>query len=107
VRLIADILAAHIRLSGRFTHSLEVPTQRARRIAIMSSRLTTAQRSPALPKKPPAKVIAAVSPAVRADVAVDEEARKSEFSIFGDPLWGIAIASGILFATLVALMAVG
>ena len=36
-----------------------------------------------------------------------EEARKSEFSIFGDPLWGIAIVSGILFAALAALMAVG
>jgi hypothetical protein len=44
---------------------------------------------------------------VRADAAATEEARKSEFSIFGDPLWGIAIATGILFATLAALMAVG
>ena len=74
---------------------------------MMSSRFTTTQRSPALRKKPAANAIAAVQPAVRGDAAANEDERTSEFSIFGDPLWGIAIASGILFAMLAALMAFG
>jgi hypothetical protein len=76
-------------------------------MSIMSSRFTVTQRSPALRKKPAANVIAAVRPAVRDDAAANGDVQTSEFSIFGDPLWGIAIAAGVLFAVLAALIAVG
>lgn len=32
---------------------------------------------------------------------------RSDFSIFGDPLWGMAIISAVLFAVLAALIAAG
>jgi hypothetical protein len=72
---------------------------------IMSSRFANTH-SAALLKKPVPKAMTAILPAMRADAAATDKT-KSDFSIFGDPLWGIAIVSGILFATLAALMAVG
>ena len=71
----------------------------------MSSRSRTTQHASPLSKKPVAKAIV-IPPPVR-DAAANDESAESKFSIFGDPLWGIAIASGILFAALAALMAVG
>jgi hypothetical protein len=35
----------------------------------------------------------------------DDADTESRFTILGDPLWGMAIVSGILLATLAALMA--
>lgn len=70
----------------------------------MTSRIKAPQRSPGLRQKPAAIVVPRVA---RTDAVARAETRKSEFSIFGDPLWGIAIISGILFAALAALMAVG
>jgi hypothetical protein len=37
--------------------------------------------------------------------AANDDKPKSEFSLYGDPLIGMAIASGILFAVLAALIA--
>ena len=74
---------------------------------MMSPRFTATQHARALRKKPSTNVVAVVQPAVRDDSAAKNGARSPEFSIFGDPLWGIAIASGILFAMLAALIAVG
>jgi hypothetical protein len=41
------------------------------------------------------------------DAAANDDSAASGYSIFGDPLWGMAIATVILFAILAALMAVG
>ena len=46
-----------------------------------------------------------VRPAVQQDVVAVDKPPTSDFAIFGDPLWGIAIASLILFAVLAALIA--
>ena len=42
---------------------------------------------------------------VRVEAAANPEQPKSEFSFYGDPLFGMAIASVILFAVFAALMA--
>ena len=72
----------------------------------MTSRIKAPQHSLG-PRQKPVAIVDAVPRVARTDVVARAETRKSEFSIFGDPLWGIAIISGILFAALAALMAVG
>lgn len=73
----------------------------------MSARPATKPR-PAEPRKmrPPATV-ATVKALPRVDDRAEEQAKHRRFGIFGDPLWGMAIASVILFATLAALIAIG
>ena len=48
---------------------------------------------------------AAVHTAVRVEAAANDDKPKTEFSVFGDPLFGMAIASVILLAVLAALIA--
>jgi hypothetical protein len=48
-----------------------------------------------------------VRSAVRVEAAANDATPTSEFSFLGDPIFGIAIASVILFAFLAALMAFG
>lgn len=48
---------------------------------------------------------AGVQSQVRAEAAADDDQSTSEFSIHGDPLFGMAIASLIMFAVLAALVA--
>ena len=67
----------------------------------MSSRFSVKQR-PASSRADPAAVPSA---AVHSDTTVNDETPTSTFAIFGDPLWGMAIASGILFLVLAALIA--
>ena len=69
----------------------------------MSQRLAVTQHTPAARKAPSVALV--VRPAVRVDAAPADQKETSEFTIFGDPLWGIAIATVILFATLAALIA--
>ena len=71
----------------------------------MNSRVAAPKHSAASRKNPAATPVAAIRPAVRADATVNDDTPTSTFSIFGDPLWGMAIASGILFAVLAALIA--
>lgn len=62
------------------------------------------EKRPAEPRKrlaPPSAV--AAPPAVRVEKPGDDDERK--FTIIGDPLWGMAIASIVLLAVLAALMA--
>ena len=70
----------------------------------MNSRFAATQHASASRQNPAANPVASVQPAVRENAAANDDTR---VSIFGDPLWGIAITSGILFAVLAALMAVG
>ena len=51
--------------------------------------------------------VAGHSPPVRAEAAANDDKPTSEFSFYGDPLFGMAIVTAILFAVFVALMAVG
>jgi hypothetical protein len=48
---------------------------------------------------------AGVQSAVRVEPAANDDTAKTAFSINGDPLFGMAIASAILFAVLAALVA--
>ena len=61
---------------------------------------TTAPREPGT-----AATAAGVRSTVRVEAAANDERTKSGFSIYGDPLFGMAIASAILFAVLAALVA--
>jgi hypothetical protein len=70
----------------------------------MSSRLAVKPPAPAARKDLVAVPIAKAPPAARIDAAANDDAA-STFSVFGDPLLGMAIGSGILFAVLAALMA--
>jgi hypothetical protein len=69
----------------------------------MSSRSARKRHSTAPRKKPEAA--AAVRQAVPVDSAANDETTTSSFTVFGDPLLGMAIATGILFAALAALIA--
>jgi hypothetical protein len=51
--------------------------------------------------------VAGRSSPVRAEAAANDDKPTSEFSFYGDPLFGMAIATVILFAVLAALMALG
>jgi len=68
----------------------------------MSSRLATRQHPAASRKNAAAKPVASVRPTVRVEAAAKNETKPS---VFNDPLWGMAIASAILFAILAALIA--
>jgi hypothetical protein len=68
----------------------------------MSSRSPIKRRSAPSGKKPDA---ATVKQAVSVDAAANDDTTTSSFAVFGDPLLGMAIASGILFAVLAALIA--
>ncbi len=70
----------------------------------MNSRFAATQHAPVPRKNPAANPAANVQPRVHENAAADEDTR---MSIFSDPLWGMAIASGILFAVLAALIAIG
>jgi hypothetical protein len=70
----------------------------------MSSRFAATQHAAASPPKNAATPVAA-PPAVRRDETAGEVAPRSAFAIFGDPLWGMAIATIILFAIFAALVA--
>jgi hypothetical protein len=72
----------------------------------MSSRFATTEHAAPSRKNFPATPIR-MRPAVPADEAASDAAATPAFAIFGDPLWGIAIASIILFAVLAALIAFG
>jgi hypothetical protein len=48
-----------------------------------------------------------VQPPLRVDAAPHDDKRVSPFPILSDPLWGMAIASAILFVLLAALIASG
>jgi hypothetical protein len=69
---------------------------------IMSARFAARQHTLASQKKAAARTGAIVVPAVRKDDAAADDQRPS---ILRDPLWGMAIATGILFAVLAALIA--
>jgi len=49
--------------------------------------------------------VAAVPQAVGVEAAANDDTATSTFSVFGDPLFGMAIGTGILFAALAALIA--
>ena len=70
----------------------------------MRSRFAVTQRSGASPKNPAAIPVGGVPP-VRVDSAANDDTPTAGFTIVGDPLWGMAIASAILFAILAALIA--
>lgn len=70
----------------------------------MSSRSAVKQHSPAARKDLVAVPIADASPTARVDAGANDD-DTSTFSVIGDPLLGMAIASGILFVLLAALMA--
>ena len=71
----------------------------------MGSRTALAPRS-ASPRDEEA-IAAAVSAqsTIRPEAPANDDESTSEFSFFGDPLFGMAIASVILFAVLAALVA--
>ena len=71
----------------------------------MSSRSAPKPHSAALQQKDAAVSNAGVQAAVRVEAAANEDEPTSGFSLLGDPLFGMAIATGILFAVLAALMA--
>jgi hypothetical protein len=68
--------------------------------------IVTVQTSPPR-KKPAATRVAAVPQAVRVEAAANDDTATSTFSVFGDPLFGMAIGTGILFVVLAALIAFG
>jgi len=68
----------------------------------MSSRLAVRQRPAASRKSTATKPVENVRPTIRVEAAAKDETKPS---VFNDPLWGMAIASGILFAILAALIA--
>jgi hypothetical protein len=81
-------------------------------VSIMSSRSAAKTQRFVPPQPHPGAVHKAARPAVRlAQGAPGTEQRATSaatrpvFAILGDPLWGMAIASGILFAALAALVA--
>ena len=74
----------------------------------MSSRIVVRQPSAAARKLPVTTPVAVVRPIARVDAVAEEVAEEKEtskFTMVGDPLWGMAVASVILFAALAALMA--
>jgi hypothetical protein len=71
----------------------------------MSSRFAVKQHSATPQKDFAATPVAGVQSAVRVEAAANDDKPRSEFRFFGDPMFGIAIASVILFAILAALMA--
>ena len=54
-----------------------------------------------------ASVPGAVRSTVRVETAANDDKPTEGFSFYGDPLFGMAIASVILFAVLAALVAIG
>ncbi len=71
----------------------------------MSSYPVVTVQSPPARKNRAATRVAAVPRAVRVDAAANDDRAPSTFSIFGDPLFGMAIGTGILFAVLAVLIA--
>jgi hypothetical protein len=71
----------------------------------MSSYPVVTVQSPPARKKRAAKRVAGVPRAVRVEPAANDDTAASTFSVFGDPLFGMAIGTGILFAVLAALIA--
>lgn len=69
----------------------------------MSTRSASTQHARSS-RDPAAHRAAGLQSAVRQDAATEDDTRAS---IFNDPLWGMAIATGILFAVLGALIAIG
>lgn len=70
----------------------------------MNSRSAANQHAPVSRQKHAADPVADVPPGAREHAAANDDSR---ISIFSDPLWGMAIATGILFAVLAALIAIG
>ena len=74
----------------------------------MSSRSALTPHSAAPRHKHATAPVAGVqSPSVRVEAAANDDKPTSELSFYSDPLFGMAIASVILFAVLAALMALG
>ncbi len=72
----------------------------------MSSPLVKTQRSAAATKALAPTPVVHVPQAVRVeDAAANDDSATSTFTVVGDPLLGMAIATGILFAALAALIA--
>jgi hypothetical protein len=73
----------------------------------MSSRFAVTQQPAPSRNNPAATSVAGVRTTIHAEAAANDDTAAAAFSVFGDPLFGMAIASGILFATLAALIAFG
>ena len=71
----------------------------------MSSYPVVTVQSPPAPNNRAATRVAAVPQAVRMEAAANDDTATSTFSVFGDPLFGMAIGTGILFAVLALLIA--
>jgi hypothetical protein len=72
----------------------------------MSSRSALASHSAAPPREEPEVGPAAVvQSAVSVETAANDDESTSGFSVYGDPLFGMAIASVVLFGLLAALIA--
>jgi hypothetical protein len=69
----------------------------------MNSRSAANHHAPVSGQNHAADPVADVPPGAREHAAAND----SRISIFSDPLWGMAIATGILFAVLAALIAIG
>lgn len=73
----------------------------------MSSRSAPTPHSAAPRNKHPVPVAVVESSTVRVEAAANDDKPTSDFSFYGDPLLGMAVASIILFGVFAALMAVG
>ena len=64
-----------------------------------------ARHQPAESRSEPAASAEDIRPTLHTQEAANDDTHASDFAVFGDPLLGMAIASGILFAVMAALMA--
>jgi hypothetical protein len=71
----------------------------------MSSALVKTKHSAEATKELAATPIVHVPQTVRVDTAANDDSATSTFAVAGDPLFGMAMASGILFAVLAVLIA--
>lgn len=71
----------------------------------MSSRPVLAPRSGAPEDEHASARVADVPPPMRQEAPANDDESTAKFSFYGDPLFGMAIASVILFAVLAALVA--
>jgi hypothetical protein len=88
-------------------HGAKCETQRARRISIMNPRFAARQDSAASRTSSAAGSVAGARSFVRVDAAANDNTVKSRFENFNDPLWGLAVATGIFFALIAAFVASG
>ena len=73
----------------------------------MSPRSALAPREAAPREKRVSAPVAGVRSALPVETAANDDKPTEKFSVYGDPLFGMAIATVILFAVLAALMALG